>query len=46
MSDELKHLSKLAVSGRLSRRDFLGRASALGFMAAFAGGLLQRAEAD
>ncbi|MEL6523978.1 MAG: ABC transporter substrate-binding protein, partial [Pseudomonadota bacterium] len=46
MSKELTQLGRLAASGRVSRREFLGRASALGFTAAAAGGFLQRAHAD
>ena len=40
MSNELDHLSRLVVSGRLSRRDFLGRAAALGITALGANTLL------
>jgi peptide/nickel transport system substrate-binding protein len=40
MSCELDHLSSLVVSGRLSRRDFLGRAAALGVTALSANTLL------
>ncbi|MEO1687086.1 MAG: ABC transporter substrate-binding protein [Pseudomonadota bacterium] len=40
---ELKGLAALAAAGRLSRRDFLGRASALGLTAAAAGTLLSDA---
>lgn len=36
MSQELDYLAKLAARGRLSRRDFLGRAAALGVTAASA----------
>ena len=43
MSRELKYLSKKVVAGTLNRRDFLGRASALGVSAAFAGTLLSDA---
>jgi len=34
MKNELDHLSELAGKGRISRRDFLGRAAALGVSAA------------
>jgi len=40
MSDELNYLSRRVALGKLSRRDFLGRASALGVSAAFANTLL------
>ena len=40
MSDELNYLSRRVALGTLSRRDFLGRASALGVSAAFANSLL------
>ena len=40
MSDELNYLSRRVALGKLSRRDFLGRASALGVSAAFANSLL------
>ena len=40
MSNELEFLSRYVVAGRLSRRDFLGRAAALGASAAFANTLL------
>jgi peptide/nickel transport system substrate-binding protein len=40
MSNELVYLSRRVAAGKLNRRDFLGRASALGVTAAFAGGLL------
>ena len=40
MSKELVYLSHRVAAGRMNRRDFLGRASALGVTAAFAGGLL------
>lgn len=43
MSNELDYLSRLAASGRLSRRDFLGRAAALGVTATFANSLLSTA---
>lgn len=43
MSNELDYLGRLAVSGRLSRRDFLGRAAALGVTATFANSLLSSA---
>lgn len=43
MSGELDHLSRLVVSGRLSRRDFLGRAAALGVTALSANSLLSSA---
>ena len=43
MSDELDFLSKRVASGKLSRRDFLGRAAALGVSAALANGLLSTA---
>lgn len=43
MSDELEFLSRRVVTGRLSRRDFLGRAAALGITAPFANTLLARA---
>jgi peptide/nickel transport system substrate-binding protein len=40
MSNELEFLSHRVVVGKLSRRDFLGRAAALGVSAAFANSLL------
>jgi len=40
MSRELDHLSRLVVSGLMSRRDFLGRAAALGVMGLSANTLL------
>lgn len=43
MSRELEYLSKIAVAGKLSRRDFLGRAAALGVTATFANSLLSSA---
>lgn len=43
MSGELAHLSRLVASGRLSRRDFLGRAAVLGITAVFANSLLSKA---
>ncbi|MCV0394000.1 MAG: ABC transporter substrate-binding protein [Rhizobiaceae bacterium] len=43
MSDELDFLSRHVVRGRLSRRDFLGRAAALGVSATFANSLLASA---
>ena len=43
MSDELDFLSKRVASGKLSRRDFLGRAAALGVSAALANGFLSTA---
>ena len=46
MTNELDHLATLARSGRLSRRDFLGRAAALGLGAAAAGSLATRAFAE
>ncbi len=36
MSNELEYLSRRVASGKLSRRDFLGRAAALGVTATFA----------
>lgn len=43
MSDELKYLSQQAARGLVSRRDFLGRAAALGVAAPFASSLLSSA---
>ncbi|TJV97106.1 MAG: ABC transporter substrate-binding protein [Mesorhizobium sp.] len=43
MNNELNFLSKYVAAGRLSRRDFLGRAAALGVGAAFANGLIATA---
>ncbi|MEM7023355.1 MAG: ABC transporter substrate-binding protein [Pseudomonadota bacterium] len=43
MMDELKDLSIRAVKGLMSRRDFMGRASALGVSAGMAGTLLSSA---
>ncbi len=43
MSDELEFLSRHVARGKLSRRDFLGRAAALGASAAFANTLLSDA---
>ncbi|MDP3856720.1 MAG: ABC transporter substrate-binding protein, partial [Stagnimonas sp.] len=43
MSQELEYLSRCVAAGRLSRRDFLGRASALGVSATFASTLLATA---
>jgi peptide/nickel transport system substrate-binding protein len=43
MSRELEFLSRKVAHGKLSRRDFLGRASALGVSAAFANTLLSSA---
>lgn len=40
MSRELDYLSRLAISGRLNRRDFLGRAAVLGVSAVAANSLL------
>ncbi|TIO98252.1 MAG: twin-arginine translocation signal domain-containing protein, partial [Mesorhizobium sp.] len=39
MSQELDNLSRGLAAGRLSRREFLGRATALGVSAAFANSL-------
>src|SRR6218665_856166 len=43
MSNELDFLSRRVALGKLSRRDFLGRAAALGVSATFANGLLSTA---
>ncbi len=43
MSNELEFLSRHVAGGKLSRRDFLGRAAALGVSAAFANSLLSDA---
>ena len=43
MSSELNHLVKQAAAGRLSRREFVGRAGALGVSAAVAGTMLATA---
>jgi peptide/nickel transport system substrate-binding protein len=43
MSKELNYLSRRVAAGKMSRRDFLGRASALGVSAAFANSLLSGA---
>ena len=43
MSNELEFLSRRVASGKLSRRDFLGRAAALGVTAPFANSLLSSA---
>lgn len=43
MSNELEFLSRHVVAGKLNRRDFLGRAAALGMTATFANGLLANA---
>jgi peptide/nickel transport system substrate-binding protein len=43
MSSELEFLSRYVAKGKLSRRDFLGRAAALGASAAFANSLLSSA---
>ncbi|ESZ53697.1 ABC transporter substrate-binding protein [Mesorhizobium sp. L103C131B0] len=40
MTQELDYLSRCVAAGRLSRREFLGRATALGVSAAFANSLL------
>jgi secreted PhoX family phosphatase len=40
MSNELEFLSRRVAAGRMSRRDFLGRAAALGVTATFANTLL------
>ena len=45
MSRELEHLSRRVASGAMSRRDFLGRAAALGVAAPFANSLLASAAA-
>src|SRR5690606_22335161 len=46
MTTELEYLAKLAGQGRLSRRDFLGRAAALGVSAAMASTLASKAFAQ
>ncbi|WP_442580206.1 ABC transporter substrate-binding protein [Mesorhizobium sp. ASY16-5R] len=43
MSNELDFLSRTVIGGKLSRRDFLGRAAALGVTATFANSLLSSA---
>ena len=43
MSNELEFLSRYVAKGKLSRRDFLGRAAALGVTATFANSLLSSA---
>jgi len=43
MSNELEFLSRRVASGKLSRRDFLGRAAALGITVPFANALLSSA---
>jgi len=46
MKTELDHLTELAGKGRLSRRDFLGRAATLGVSAALLPGLAEKAFAQ
>jgi peptide/nickel transport system substrate-binding protein len=43
MTDELSYLSRRVAAGKLSRRDFLGRAAALGVTATFANGMISTA---
>lgn len=43
MSQELEYLSRHVAAGRLSRREFLGRATALGVSATFANSILASA---
>jgi peptide/nickel transport system substrate-binding protein len=43
MSNELNHMLKQAAAGKISRRDFVGRAGALGVSAAMAGTMLATA---
>ncbi|MBT1159749.1 ABC transporter substrate-binding protein [Aminobacter anthyllidis] len=43
MSNELEYLSRRVAAGKLNRRDFLGRAAALGVAATFANSLLASA---
>ncbi|MGB3501761.1 MAG: ABC transporter substrate-binding protein [Mesorhizobium sp.] len=43
MTTELDYLSRRVAAGKLNRRDFLGRAAALGATTAFANGLLAQA---
>jgi peptide/nickel transport system substrate-binding protein len=43
MSDELSYLSLRVAAGKLTRRDFLGRAAALGVGAAMANGMIATA---
>ncbi|TIX85007.1 MAG: twin-arginine translocation signal domain-containing protein, partial [Mesorhizobium sp.] len=43
MSQELDYLSRRVAAGRLSRRDFLSRATVLGVSATFANSLLANA---
>lgn len=43
MTDELDYLSRRLASGRMTRRDFLGRAAALGVSAAFANSMIATA---
>jgi peptide/nickel transport system substrate-binding protein len=43
MSNELDYLSRRVAAGKLSRRDFLGRAAALGVAATVANSLLSKA---
>jgi peptide/nickel transport system substrate-binding protein len=43
MSNELEYLSRRVAAGKLNRRDFLGRAAALGVTATFANSLLASA---
>lgn len=43
MAEEMDHLAELAAHGRLSRREFMGRAAGLGFGLAAAGSLADRA---
>jgi peptide/nickel transport system substrate-binding protein len=43
MSNELNHLLSLASAGKMSRREFVGRAGALGVSTAVAGTMLSTA---
>jgi len=43
MTNELDYLSRRVAAGKLSRRDFLGRAAALGVTATMANSLLSNA---
>ena len=43
MSNELNQLAALAAKGRISRREFVGRAGALGMSTAMAGSMLATA---